>query len=190
LHVIAGSERGRRLRVPRGKRLRPTTGRAKEALFSALSARGRIVDARVLDLYAGTGALAIESLSRGARLAELVERDRDALAAISENLAATGFADAARVHARAVLPFLRGPTTPGAPFDLVFADPPYDLDPTEVAEVLRALEEGGWLATDAIVVVEHGNESAAGRALVVTWSRRFGDTLVTFLEAPELPGSG
>jgi 16S rRNA (guanine966-N2)-methyltransferase len=186
LHVVAGSARGRRLVVPRGVHTRPTTGRVKEAVFSALDARGRVVGAAVLDLFAGSGSLAIEALSRGAARATLVDRDREALAAIAANLRATGFDDRATVERRAVTVVLRAAPT-GAPFDLVFVDPPYDVAPDTLTAVLRALVTGAWLAPDATVVVEHGRDPGPVPGLRCTWSRAFGGTLVVFLE-PE--GSG
>src|SRR3954469_11678765 len=127
IRVIAGSARGRRLATSQGDDVRPTKGRVREAVFSALDARGALVDASVLDLYAGTGALAIEALSRGAQSAVLVERDRNVAATARLNLETTGFARAGRVEVRDVVAFTKRPP-PEAPFDIVFCDPPYDLD--------------------------------------------------------------
>ena len=118
MRVVAGTFKGRRLAAPRGTRTRPTADRVREALFSML---GDVGEARVLDLYAGSGALGIEALSRGADSAVFVERDAQALAAIERNLAAVGVD--ATVARRDVLRFLA--RADGA-FDLVFCDPPYD----------------------------------------------------------------
>src|SRR3954452_8003358 len=119
MRVIAGAFRGRTLQAPRGRRTRPTADRVREAVFSML---GPVDGLRVLDLFAGSGALAIEALSRGAAEAILVERDPRALAAISRNVEATGAA--AAVRRRDALAWLRAYRE--APFDLVFVDPPYD----------------------------------------------------------------
>ena len=136
LRVVAGSVGGRHLVAPKGP-ARPTTDRLKEALFASLG-RHRIDDAVVLDLYAGSGALAIEALSRGAARAVLVDPDFAAEVAIRANLAALGFEDPARFVRAPVASFLAR-RSPEAPFDLVFLDPPYDTPSTDVAAVLDAL---------------------------------------------------
>jgi 16S rRNA (guanine966-N2)-methyltransferase len=183
IRVIAGSARGRRLVVPEGDRVRPTKDMVREAMFSALDARGALTDAFVLDLFAGSGALAIEALSRGAERAVLVEQDRSALAAVGTNLEHVGFDDAATVVPTDVRRFLRGVPPADAPFDLVFIDPPYaQTADDEVAELLTALEAPGWLAADAIVAVErpvrHSPNVPADWQ--IGWERTFGDTLVAF----------
>jgi len=152
-------------------------------MFSALDARGAVVDALVLDLYAGTGALAIEALSRGAGRAVLVERDPAALQAISANLAGVGFAERARVMRAEVTRFVAGPPPADGPFDLVFVDPPYDVADDDVTKVCGALLAPGWLTPDAIVVVEGParHDVLAPAGLVRGWERTFGDTLLTFL---------
>lgn len=182
--MIAGSARGRRLASPPGDEVRPTKDRVREAVFSALDARGAIVDASVLDLYAGTGALAIEALSRGAASAVLVERARDVAATERLNLDTTGFQRVGRVEMRDAAAFVAGPPPPEAPFGIVFCDPPYDLDDAELARVLASLASDAWLAADGFVVVErsHRAEVQPPPGLRVTWQRRFGDTLVTFLQ--------
>lgn len=154
----------------------------KEAVFSALDARDAIVDASVLDLFAGTGALAIEALSRGAASAVLVERERAALDAITTNLATVGAA-AARLERRDVHTFLAGPPPREAPFDLVFVDPPYETDDATVTTVCAALLAPGWLSPRAVVAVERPvrHTVAAPEGLTSGWTRTFGDTLVTFL---------
>jgi len=183
--VVAGIARGRRLRVPRGDRIRPTAGRVKEAIFSALDARGRIVDARVLDLFAGSGALGIEALSRGAAHATFVERDPDAVAAIVANLEATGLTEHADVQRRAVAVVLDDARPAGARYDLVFADPPYGLDADVLARVLGRLASSPWITSRATVVVEHARAPGPVPGLRTTWERQFGDTLVVFLEPEE-----
>jgi 16S rRNA (guanine966-N2)-methyltransferase len=182
LRVIAGAHRGRKLVAPAGDRVRPTKDMVREAVFSALDARGAIVDASVLDLYAGTGALAIEALSRGAREATLVERDRFALEAIRTNIETLGLRDQTRVVSTDVSRFLGGLLPGSAPFDLVLADPPYDLPASSAAAILEALAAPGWCAADAIVSVERERRSpvdppAGWRS---DWERVFGDTLIAF----------
>jgi 16S rRNA (guanine966-N2)-methyltransferase len=161
--------------------VRPTTDRVKESVFSALGAR--LESARVLDLYAGTGALAVEALSRGAAVAVLVERDREALVAIAANLEATGMAPASRVVRGDVAAVLGGLPPPEGPFDLVLADPPYELGDDTVAEVLGRLVAGGWLAPGATVVIERPAGADRPPGWVSTWERCYGDTLVWFLQA-------
>lgn len=180
--VIAGEAGGRRLAVPGGGRLRPTADRVKESVFSALG--GRLRGARVLDLYAGTGALAIEALSRGAATAVLVERDRQALAAIATNLEGTGTAGRAEIRRGDVAAVLGRVAHGGAPgpFDLVFADPPYEMDDGTLAGVLGRLMAGGWLASGAVVVVERPAGATPPPGWVSTWERCYGDTLVWFLQ--------
>jgi 16S rRNA (guanine966-N2)-methyltransferase len=187
LRVIAGSAGGRRLSAPRGDAIRPTAGRVKEALFSALTSRERIERAKVLDLYSGTGALAIEALSRGAAHAVLVERDAAALEMLRRNLSVTGTAGAASVVGADVAAFLAGPPPANAPydapFDLVFCDPPYDVDSAALDKQLAALGRPEWTAADALVVVERpaGVASPQVEGLRIAWERSFGDTLAFFL---------
>jgi 16S rRNA (guanine966-N2)-methyltransferase len=184
VRVIAGSMRGRRLTVPPGDGVRPTKDIVREAVFSALDARGAIVDASVLDLYAGSGALAIESLSRGAARAVLVERDRTALAAITENISTLGLDADVRVARADVVSFLASPPPPEAPFDLVLADPPYGTTDADVAGLLGALTAPGWLAPDALLAVERPVKSEIDPpdGLRTCWERTFGDTLMFFFD--------
>jgi 16S rRNA (guanine966-N2)-methyltransferase len=176
--------------VPAGRDVRPTKDRVREAVFSALEARGAVVDARVLDLYAGSGALAIEALSRGAAGAVLVDSDARATAAIATNLQTLGFAPAATVERLDVAARLAGPA-PEIPFDLVFVDPPYDLASDELRDELHRLAGGGWLRPESVVVVERPSGSSPGPVggLRTTWERTFGDTLVIFLEPSDLEPS-
>ena len=159
--------------------VRPTADRVKESVFSALG--NRLPGARVLDLYAGTGSLAVEALSRGAAVAVLVERNREALAAIAANLEATGLGPA-RVLRGDVAVVLGGPPPPEAPFDLVLADPPYELGDEAVAGVLGCLAAEGWLAAGATVMVERPAGADLPAGWVSTWERCYGDTLVWFLQ--------
>ncbi len=146
LRVIAGSARGRRLIAPEGDQVRPTKDIAREAMFSALGARGALDGAAVLDLYAGTGALAIEALSRGAAEAVLVERDRAAVDAIRANIEVLSDDEPIVVVAGDVTRFLASDPPAEAPFDLVFVDPPYRTPDEDVTDLLAALAAPGWLS--------------------------------------------
>lgn len=182
LRVIAGSAGGRRLVAPKGG-ARPTTDRLKEALFSSLGSR--VLDATVLDLYSGSGALAIESLSRGAASAVLVDSDLAATAAIRANLETTGFDGAARVERIAVERFVTAPIH-DAPFDLVFLDPPYDVPSDELAAVLAALAAADAITEGGTVVVERP-KSGEPVTLPDGWGiekeRAYGDTLLVVARA-------
>jgi 16S rRNA (guanine966-N2)-methyltransferase len=187
VRVIAGSARRRRLVAPAGTSARPTTDRVKESVFAALG-DARLNGAVVLDLYAGSGALAIEALSRGAARAVLVDRDRTAIEAIEHNLDATGLAERARVQQGRADAFLRR-LPAEAPFDLVFLDPPYEQAPTDLDAVLADLARPGWLAPGATVVVEraaHGADRLAWPEWwATTWERGYGDTLVNVATAED-----
>ena len=178
MRIVAGVAGGRRLTVPRGRDTRPTSERVREALFAALvSDRGGLAGDAVLDLFAGSGALGLEALSRGAATAVLVERDPTAAATARANIDALGLPGAsvvatavARYLARAPVPAVPAataiiaPTTAagrrGAPADIVFADPPYALPEPEVGAMLAALA-GGWLRAGASIVVERAVRSPA-----------------------------
>jgi 16S rRNA (guanine966-N2)-methyltransferase len=182
VRVIAGEAGGLRLVAPKGDRTRPTADRVKESLFSALA--DRVDGASVLDLYAGSGALAIEALSRGARAAVLVDRARPATVAIRANLASTRLGDRARVVRRPVEALLRDVPPPEAPFDLSFLDPPYSHPPGGLAQVLTGLADPAWSTADARIVLE----GAAGAPTPpwpdgwdATWERASGGTIVTVL---------
>ena len=189
LRVIAGSMRGRRIICPPGDRVRPTKDFVREAVFSALDSRGAIVEAVVLDLFSGTGALAIEALSRGATEALLVEHDRAALDAIDHNLHQLDLTGRARVQRAAVATVLAGTPPREAPFHLVLADPPYDTTDDEIVELLARLRAPGWLAPDALIVVERpvGAGIKVPDGLRACWERTFGDTLVFFVDVLDPP---
>lgn len=183
MRVIGGAHRGRRLRAPGGFRTRPTASRVREALFDILgpTVRGQ----RVLDLFAGTGAVGIEALSRGAARVVFVERDRAALRALRANLAAVGAGHArARVVAGDAVAAVRRLGRSEQPFDLVFLDPPYagDLAP----RTLAALTRSGLVRPGTRVVVQHRAGVPLPRVAglePVGPVRRFGDTALTLLEA-------
>jgi 16S rRNA (guanine966-N2)-methyltransferase len=181
LRVIAGTAGGRRLVAPAA--VRPTTDRVREALFASLGDDVR--GARVLDLYAGSGAVTVEALSRGASGAVVVEADAAAVDACRANLTTTGLADRAEVRAVPVAAFLAAGAA-GPPFDLVFADPPYDEAAPAVAALLGGLAQPGWLTPAARVVVETpsrgvGVSDAAGPGWEIRSERKYGDTLLTTL---------
>lgn len=144
--VIAGDARGRRLQVPPGTTTRPTSDRAREGLFSSLQSLLELDDARVLDLYAGSGALGLEAISRGAASATLVESDPEAVAVLRANVEHLGFRTA-YVVAQPVERFLAVDAEPR--YDLALVDAPYDLDVVPALEQLLP-----WLAPDAVVAVE------------------------------------
>jgi 16S rRNA (guanine966-N2)-methyltransferase len=149
--IVGGAARGRRLAVPpRGTR--PTSDRAREALFSSLAALLDLDGAHVLDLFAGTGAVGLEALSRGAARVVFVESDRAACDILRRNVEAVGI-DGAELQRRTAAGYLSGPPA-GEPFDVVFADPPYALDEDELAALLQSLADSGRLAEQAVVVVE------------------------------------
>lgn len=154
--IIAGTAGGRRLAVPAGRTTRPTGDRAREALFaSAWSDLGSFAGLRVLDLYAGSGALGLEALSRGAAHALLVESDRRALSTLRRNVSSLGLPGAQPVAGQVRRVLERGPE--GAPYGFVLADPPYVLTDAEITEMLAALRDHGWLAPEALVVVERSS---------------------------------
>ncbi|TWD72412.1 16S rRNA (guanine966-N2)-methyltransferase [Kribbella amoyensis] len=153
--IVGGAAGGRRIAVPPGSGTRPTADRVREALFSSLESEfGSLHGLAVLDLYAGSGAIGLEALSRGAGRAVLVEADRKAADVIAANIRTLGL-PGATLLVRPAEKVAQGDGS-GDPFDLVFADPPYALETLELQEVLLALVEHGRLAEDAVVVVERG----------------------------------
>ena len=174
--IVAGAAGGRRLAVPpRGTR--PTTDRVREAVFNVLASRVDFDGLRVLDLFAGSGALGLEALSRGAAAVLFVDSDRRAADVISRNIATVGLAGA-NVRRAAVAAVL---ASAGGPVDLVFADPPYEMSTADVDAVLAGLESNGWVAPGGVVVVERP-VSAAPLTWPAGWTawpeRRYGDTRI------------
>jgi 16S rRNA (guanine966-N2)-methyltransferase len=150
--IIGGSAGGRRLRTPTGENTRPTSDRVREAMFSAIDAGyGSISGLRFLDLYAGSGAVGLEAMSRGAGLVTLVEHDRRTASLIRDNATTLGFS-LVEVVTSTVARALAHP--PRAPYDVVFLDPPYAMKLDEVVKALTTLRSNYWLAGDALVVVE------------------------------------
>jgi 16S rRNA (guanine966-N2)-methyltransferase len=171
--IVAGVAKGRRIAVPPGRTTRPTSDRTREALFSAVESLIDLDGARVLDLYAGSGAVGLEALSRGAAHALLVDSDPQALRVIRENVAALGLEGA---HVRPGKAEQLG--EPADPYDFVFADPPYALPAADLAAVIEALDGNGWLAGDAVVVVERASRDPHWvwpKTLAPLRSRRYGE---------------
>lgn len=182
MRVISGRLKGRRLVAPAGMNTRPTADRIKESVFNIL---GPTIQAqKVLDLFAGTGALGIEALSRGALTAVFIDQAKPALAAIQRNLKDCQLIPVTRViqwDIRKSLNCLKAETQP---FDLIFMDPPYETD--AVLPTLTALTTSGVLADTARIVVEHSRRETiipVPAGLVLVSQRQFGKTLVSFLNA-------
>lgn len=185
IRIVSGSAGGRRLGTPTGSGTRPTSDRVREALFSRLDHLDVLSGARVLDLYAGSGALAFEAMSRGAAHALLVESDRGAGAVARRNAQALGWSAVAEIRVETVEKVLLG--GPSHPVDLVFLDPPYDLPDDRLGDVLALLVGHRWLAPDALVVVERssrGPQPAWPVGLAEAGERRYGETKVWFADAP------
>lgn len=183
MRVIAGRFGGRRLAAPHGSGTRPTADRVKEALFSML---GPVDGLIVLDLFAGTGALGIEALSRGAAKAVFVERDRAALAALRSNLAALGLGqqiDAAQVRPLDAFMALDQAADAGETYDLIFLDPPYAKADAWRPKLAQALPK--VLASGGVVVVENDRRTPLGLDMPVRRRRRYGDTSITIHSGDE-----
>lgn len=174
--IIAGKWGGRRLETPPGEGTRPTTDRVRESLFASLTSHfGSFESLRVLDLFAGSGALGFESLSRGASGCQFVEHDRRAATTIERNaraLAAVGIS----LHRMSALRFIT--EIPAHPCDIAFLDPPYTMPTIEVGQVLDSLARFGWLNRDAVVVVERSSRAifAWPNTYVPLRDKRYGET--------------
>ena len=178
MRVLTGESKGKRLRVPRGGDVRPTTGRVRKSIFDALGAASS--GAAVLDLFSGSGSLGIEALSRGADFCAFVDKDPAAAGAIRENLRFCGYAERSRMlnfDFRKALSILR---TRDLMFDLVFADPPYGFyDGTRPGELVREIQD--VLREEGTVIVEHPSRDAAEADGFETRTRKYGGTSVSFL---------
>ena len=181
--IIGGTARGRRLVTAAGRATRPTSDRTREGLFATvLAIRGGLAGAAVLDLYAGSGAVGLEALSRGAADVILVESDPRAAQVIKANIAAVRLPGARLVADKVARALARGPADAGRR-DFVFADPPYALPDAELGQVLAALVSAGWLAPGAVVAVERATRSGP-----LTWpagyepdrSRQYGDATLWY----------
>ncbi|MBM9503894.1 16S rRNA (guanine(966)-N(2))-methyltransferase RsmD [Actinacidiphila acididurans] len=190
--VIAGAAGGRRLAVPPGTGTRPTSDRAREALFSTWeSLLGTMDGARVADLYAGSGAVGLEALSRGAAHVLLVEAEPRAARVVRQNIAALGL-PGAELHTARADKTVAAPA-PGAPYDVVFLDPPYDVPDAEVREILLTLLDNRWLAGRALVTVERrtrGGEFDWPHGFEGLRSRRYGEATLWYGRAARVtPGA-
>jgi 16S rRNA (guanine966-N2)-methyltransferase len=183
MRVVGGRLRGRTLAGPKSQRIRPTADRLREALFNILlhAYSDPMTDARVLDLFAGTGALGIEALSHGATFALLVDDGAEARALLRENTTTLGLGGATKIFRRDATKL--GPVAPLEPFSLGFLDPPYGQKLAEAA--LTSARAGGWLTPDALVVVEEAAKSAfaAPEGFSELERRRYDDTEFVILRA-------
>jgi 16S rRNA (guanine966-N2)-methyltransferase len=180
MRIIGGSLKGRVLKAPASDQIRPTSDRLREALFNILAHTygDRLEATSVIDLFAGTGAMGLEALSRGARKVLFVDDGMEARALIRANVEALGLGGQTRIFRRDARKL--GAAPPGGRFDLAFLDPPYGKGLTEPA--LKALRDGGWLAPEALIVIEETAQAplvlSAGYEAIET--RTYGDTQVVF----------
>jgi 16S rRNA (guanine966-N2)-methyltransferase len=186
MRIVAGRFKGRTIAAPEGHSTRPTSERAREAIFNVLEHAAwssGIADARVLDLFAGSGALGFEALSRGAAFALFVETEAAARGALRDTIEAFGLFGVTRIHRRDATDLGTKPAGLGDPFDLVFLDPPYrcDLGP----RALAACRDGGWLSPSARLVLEVGaDEKPQLNGFELLDDRVYGAARVLFLRAP------
>jgi 16S rRNA (guanine966-N2)-methyltransferase len=182
MRVVGGRLRGRNLAAPASREIRPTADRLRESLFNILvhAYENPIEGARVLDLFAGTGALGIEAISRGAGFALFVDNDAEARALLRNNVEALGLGGVTKVFRRDATEL--GPAHPVEPFSLVFLDPPYGKGLAEKA--LASLRDGGWLTKAALLVVEEAKAAAftAPEGFVELERRAYDDTEFVFLK--------
>ena len=184
MRIVSGSLRGKPLAAPKGEATRPTSDRARQAIFNILEHAAwspGLRDVRVIDLFAGSGALGFEALSRGAAFSLFVETDEAARGAIRENVEALSLFGATRVHRRDATNLGQRPSGDGPPFDLAFLDPPYGKGLGETA--LTSLAAGGWLAPGAIGVFERGSGEAdvSAPGFEILDARDYGAARVHFL---------
>ena len=183
MRIIAGRFKGHSLKTPKSYRVRPTSDRLRETLFNVLahSYGDPVAGARVLDLFAGTGALGLEALSRGAAFALFVEDGVEARGLLRGNVEALGVAGQSKIFRRDATRL--GPVHPNEPFSLVFADPPYGKGLAEKA--LASALEGGWLTSDALVVVEEAGDAVfeIPQGLEEIETRSYGEAKLIFLKA-------
>jgi 16S rRNA (guanine966-N2)-methyltransferase len=179
--IVGGRLGGRRVATPAGRDTRPTADRVREALFNTLGTMVDLTDSRFADLYAGSGAVGLEAASRGAAHVLLVEADPRAARVARENIASLGLAGVVELAIGRVDRVLA--TAPRAPYDVVFADPPYAADAAELGVVLAALAGNGWLAAGAVVALERASRDAPPvwvGGLVAERSRRYGETTIWY----------
>jgi 16S rRNA (guanine966-N2)-methyltransferase len=180
MRVIAGEARGRKLSVPPGLQVRPSGARLRESAFGILEHRGAISDANVLDLFAGSGSLGIEALSRGAARVIAIEKDRQVADYLVANVERCGFSDRHRTLVRPVLAAI-GSFDGAAGFDLIFLDPPYGK--VDIDAILGKIAAGSLLRADGVIMVEHPHSEGPDSTgdLEVDLRRRFGGSEITIL---------
>lgn len=184
MRIVGGTFKGRAIAAPPGRDTRPTSDRAREAMFNILEHAAwssGVEGRRVLDLFAGSGALGLEAMSRGAAFALFVETDAGARGTIRDNIEALGLFGATRIHRRDATDLGVKPAGLGDPFDLVFLDPPYGIGLGERA--LARLGDGGWITRDALIVFECGaDETPATPGYEAIDTRDYGAAKVLFLK--------
>jgi 16S rRNA (guanine(966)-N(2))-methyltransferase RsmD len=188
MRIIGGQARGRRLKAPKGQSLRPTAARVKEALFDILPRD--LSGVKLLDLYAGTGSVTIEALSRGAAEAMAIDSSSESGKIIRENLRRARFVDRAKVWIIPVARALRLLARRGESFDMIFLDPPYEQRLVETT--LKIVAKGGLLRPAGVLIAEHSiREELAQRydSLLLDDQRRYGSTLLTFFRSASIPKS-
>ncbi|WP_346354220.1 16S rRNA (guanine(966)-N(2))-methyltransferase RsmD [Azotosporobacter soli] len=179
MRIITGKAKGCKLQAPKGMQTRPTTDRVKESLFNILG--DAVVDAVVLDIFAGSGALGLEALSRGATRAVFIDSSRDSNTIISHNARHTRLEGQCTLLSSDVLIALTKLTVKRQLFDLVFCDPPYNQG--FVSNVLAKLDAGGLLSPDCIIVIEHSRHEVPAPTwshFLLRRSERYGETLLSF----------
>ncbi len=184
MRIVGGKHKGREIVAPQGRDTRPTSDRARESIFNVLAHADwspGVEDRRVLDLFAGSGALGLEAISRGAAFALFVETEVAARGAIRDNIEALGLFGNTRIHRRDATDLGAKPAGLGEPFDLVFLDPPYGKHLGERA--LSRLGEGGWITPDALIMLEVGaDETPQTPSFEMLDERAYGAAKVLFLK--------
>lgn len=184
MRIVGGQFKGREIVAPPGRDTRPTSDRARESIFNVLAHApwsSGVDGRRVIDLFAGSGALGLEAMSRGAAFALFVETDVTARGAIRDNIEAFGLFGSTRIHRRDATDLGVKPAGLGEPFEVVFLDPPYGKGLGE--RVMARLREGGWITDDALIILEVGaEETPQFPAFTVLDERRYGAAKVLFLK--------
>lgn len=185
MRIVGGKFRNRALEAPRGGKTRPTSDRTRESIFNLLAHApwsNGVEDKRVMDLFAGSGALGIEAISRGASFCLFIDESSDARAAIRKNIEHSNLFGCTRLLRRDIMRLAGKPPGMGEPFDLVFIDPPYGKGLCE--PTLELLKKGGWLADDALIIVEMGDEEdLKPKGFEVLDERTYGAARVYFIKA-------
>jgi 16S rRNA (guanine966-N2)-methyltransferase len=186
MRIVGGSFRGRRLSAPSSQRVRPTTDRTRESLFNILANRFDFEGKRVMDLFAGTGALGLEAMSRGAAFCLFVDESAEGHSLVRRNVESLNLQDATKLQRRDATRL--GERGPLSPYDLVFLDPPYGRGLGTRA--MTALLDGDWLAADALIILEESTEGFPDRVpgYDLAEKRAFGDTVIGFFRIEEPSG--